>query len=66
MEYTIGYLIGLLIWGLAGYFTAKKVKEINKGLDVNPILYGVGSFCIGYLWCMIFLAYRVYKFKKSN
>ena len=60
------YMIACAVWGAIAYFLTKEVKAHNKGLDVNPVYYGIGSFVFGILWCMLFLAYKVHKFKKSN
>ena len=60
----MAYLIWCVVWGFVGYFVANEVKKSKPGLNVNPILYGVGSFSIGILWCMIFLAYKYFSYKE--
>lgn len=60
------HLIYCVIWGVIGYIIANEVAKANKQLNINPMLYGIGSFSFGILWCMLFLAYKVYEHKKYN
>jgi hypothetical protein len=60
------YLLFCAIWGIVGYVIANEVKKREQELDISPILYGIGSFTFGILWCMIFLAIKYYGFKKRK
>ena len=58
------YLVWCVIWGIVGYLVANTVKKNEPELDINPVLYGVGSFAFGILWCMLFLGFKYYSYKK--
>ena len=64
--YAIGYIIGLIFWGGLSYFAAHKAVEKNPGINVNPILYGVGALAIGGLWVLAFLGGKVLWFRNKQ
>ena len=64
--YTIGLVIGYILWAGLSYFVAHKAVEKNPGINVNPILYAVGSLAFGALWVMVFLGCKVLWFRSKQ
>lgn len=64
--YTIGLVISYVLLAGLSYFVAHKAVEKNPGINVNPVLYAVGSLAFGALWVMAFLGCKVLWFRNKQ
>lgn len=56
------FLLQLIVHGLfayAAYIIANKVKTSKPDINVEPVLYAIGSVIFGFLWVMAFLAIKI-------
>ena len=65
-SYAIGLIVGYVLWAGLSYFVANKAVEKNPGINVNPVLYAVGSLAFGALWVMAFLGCKVLWFRNKQ
>lgn len=59
-------LISSVIWSIGAYFISKKIKNQYKDLEINPMLYGVGTLFFGFLLTMSFLGGKVSKYTNNK
>ena len=58
-------LISMLIWSIASYKIASKMKE-SEGLDIKPINYALLSVAFSFLFSMGILLYKISKVKENK
>ena len=58
-------LISMIIWCVAGYKIASKMKE-SEGLDIKPINYALLSVAFSFLFSMGVLLYKISKVKENK
>ena len=58
------FLFWCAVWSVFAYYIAKYYEEKYPHLDIDPLMYGVGCLIFGFIWVMLYLAYKVRKHKK--
>lgn len=51
-------LVTLFFWAFVNYFAAKAVDNMDRGVNVHPLYYVLGSFLFGGVLPLIFLAVK--------
>lgn len=57
-------LIGNVLWAVVAYFIVRRFNDKYPNLDAEPMMYVAGSLLLGFLWVMIYFAYKVNEHKK--
>lgn len=56
------FILQLIVYPLfayAAYRISDKARIKNPDINIEPVLYAIGSVVFGFLWVMLFLAIKV-------